>query len=323
MNQPGWGQHGAPQGYPQQPPPKKGTSGCMLALLVMAGLGALGIGSCVVCVGIGANAARSNSTPVVSASVAPAPSIPEAAYVDTLAQLHGSPTTVLKPTKTHASTKDKQDQVFEYSDPPGLPGHGLEVTVRKSNPAAWQVGFWEQKTGVSTDDFAPTGGMSGVKEPDGVGNVYEIRSGPFKGAVLWRSPALSDWPADAVGNGRIVSIMSVPYAIDGGLADPLIGWLCDRGQIGADGVFPLGVMTVDKSTFKVQCEGMAKGKLLSPTSADFPDGLFDSVPVTSTRRCGRSWNAYVDSKNAFNATIRHSFVCTYDSTTNLVSLKME
>jgi hypothetical protein len=106
--------------------------------------------------------------------------------------------------------------------------------------------------------------------------------------------------------------MSVAYAIDGGLPDPMIEWLCDGTES--------GVKTMDKGAFKVQCEGMVKAKLLSPTSADFPDGILDNIPVATTKRCGRSWDAHVDSKNAFNVQIRHTFVCTYDTTTNLVSL---
>ncbi len=273
----------------------------MFFLALIGGGFFLVFSSSIVCAVLGSKAAST----APSASAAPTP----------LAQLPTAPTTVLKPSKIHAGT-DKKDQVYEYGALTGLPGHGLELTVHKTNAAAWRIGFWEQKGGGHVEDFAPSGGVKEVQQDEDfrnvVGNFYEISSGSLKGAVVWRSPAISDWPADAGGNGRTISIMSIAFAIDGGVGSRMLDWLCDGKHAGAD--------TMDRSTFENQCEGMVKEKLISPTSADFPDGFLHSVPVLSTNRCGLSWDAWVDSKNAFGVDIRHTFVCKYDPTANLVSL---
>jgi hypothetical protein len=82
--------------------------------------------------------------------------------------------------------------------------------------------------------------------------------------------------------------------------------LCDRKTFG-------GSPRQDKSTFREQCEGMVKAKLLSPSSADF-GGLFGgsngSGQMVTTKNCGREWTASVTAQNAYGVKIPHTFTCT-------------
>ncbi|WP_394836347.1 OB-fold putative lipoprotein [Pendulispora rubella] len=50
------------QGYPQMQPPKKGMSGLMIGLLIFGGCIVFGMGSCLVCVGVGAKRAARTAT---------------------------------------------------------------------------------------------------------------------------------------------------------------------------------------------------------------------------------------------------------------------
>lgn len=154
---------------------------------------------------------------------------------------------------------------------------------------------------VSKEDFAPTDGLS--KLPDrhpGLEDFedYEIAAGPLKGSFLQRE------------GGRI-EVMSLPFAIGEG-----IQWVCENRFPGAR----------PKSAFEDQCRDIVRQKLLSPSSADFP-GLFDGNDSNrsghSTANCGWVWDSWVESKNAFNVTIRHTFHCEDDPTSHSITFTME
>ena len=89
-------------------------------------------------------------------------------------------------------------------------------------------------------------------------------------------------------------------------------WLCDNHRVP-------GVQVEDESQLKVQCEGLVRQKLLSPTSADFQD----DAKVETTSNCGRKWVSSVDAQNALGVKIRRTFTCTHDAEKNLVNLKID
>ena len=322
MNQPGWGQYGQ-AGY-QQPPPKKGMSGCMLAVLVVGGLVLLGFGGCVVCVAIGVVGSKTNQTPT-AAAVDAGPARAEAPWVAALVQLSANPKSIkAKLTDDDGAgkprTKDK-DVNYEYDNPPGVPIKTLNLSVSKVNPAAWEFSFEESDlltdagravgwndSGMAAaasclQDLAPSGALSKLPA-NGVFDTYEITDtsvvpgGPLKGSIVeYNSPT--------------VTVMSLPYAVGEG-----IRWVCENRVPGARSF----------SDFKSQCEDMVRAKLIAPKSADFP-GLFDGTQEErngqSTPGCGWKWYAWVEATNAFNATIRHKFTCEDDPKTRAVSLTLE
>jgi hypothetical protein len=80
------------------------------------------------------------------------------------------------------------------------------------------------------------------------------------------------------------------------------------------------IAMLGKSAFRAQCETMVKEHLLSPTSAKFHGLGPEHIDVMTTSDCGRSWNAVVDSKNAYGTEVRSRFLCTSKPRTNEVQL---
>ena len=284
------------QGYPQAPSPKRGMGagailGIVFAVVLVIAVGGIGL----VCVAIKSSGSKAAS----SASAAPRA---EAPFVATLAKLVANPKAI-KPTKI---SEDKEDRTtdFEYAKVPGSPISEFTLSVKKSNAAGWQITWIAPSPPVPAEDFAPTGGLSELpKGNPAFDAVYELTSGSLKGAILQSSKTA----------GNVSTLQSAAYVAEKG--GPVLGWLCDNGRVP-------GVKPMSTTEFKVQCKGMVEQKLLSPSSAEFP-GVFDSVPVETTKGCGRAWPAWVKAKNAFGVEIRRTFTCTHDPVKNLVNLKMD
>lgn len=272
--------------------PKGGVGVVGVIAIVFGVLAVLGLGAIAFCVAAlkGNLAAADTAAAAASASAAKE----GASFVPLLAKLASDPKSL--PPRTTKPAKD--ETVFMYDDPKGTPLHGLQAVVRKT-PGSWSLSF-TAASGVTAQDFAPG---STSPAPASAGSLTAVDDGPLKGAIVSQS-------------GQQWQVMSAAYALEtaaGG--EKTLDWVCDTGRAPT-------VKSIDTADLKVQCEGMVKAKLRSPSTAEFP-GVFDSTALTTDNKCVRSWHGWVDAQNAFGAKIRNNFVCTHNPSTNLVTLTMD
>ena len=77
----------------------------------------------------------------------------------------------------------------------------------------------------------------------------------------------------------------------------------------------------DEVDVKVACQAEAKARALSPKSVDFP-GIFDPDGKVITSGCSITYVSWLDAKNAFNATIRTNYRCTFNPVTQRPSIEI-
>ena len=71
--------------------------------------------------------------------------------------------------------------------------------------------------------------------------------------------------------------------------------------------------------FVVQCEELVTSQLKAPHTAQFPGILEKADGVITYKNGNKDWSGWVDSQNAFGATVRTEFLCEYDNENGSVS----
>jgi hypothetical protein len=76
----------------------------------------------------------------------------------------------------------------------------------------------------------------------------------------------------------------------------------------------------DEYDFAIQCREMVEERLKAPATAVFPNNLSNEVEKSSSL-----WLlvSHVDSENSFGANLRTKWVCSYDPSTEKVSIALE
>lgn len=70
-----------------------------------------------------------------------------------------------------------------------------------------------------------------------------------------------------------------------------------------------------------ECRELARANATNPRSVSFP-GMFDADPTPYPKGCSYVYVSWFEAQNAFAATVRNHYTCTYDPKDQTVSLKL-
>ncbi len=196
-------------------------------------------------------------------------------------------------------TPDAVSARATFADGDGF--RNLQLVAAKDRPKGWKLTY--EAVGAKLSPFTfeahpDYGAMKGTTPTD----WFQITSGPMKGSVAHLAGYIGSigTPGDQCTKAEVFSpefFLSAAFAFQ---EKEMMAWACETGAAGVKGT--------SVSAFLDQCKETARAKLSRPDTADF-HYVGIAHEVLTALDCAHAWHSDVESKNAFNATLKHNFMC--------------